>query len=130
MVEGRHAIWRVGRAPARCGREMVFARLRGDLLRPRADAGREDSGGQTAKGSHLERRKERETAIGRNINLATAFGVRELGILLANSGVGRMGGGDVRQTSVCRWLPTLAHCRKPRQIEACRTFSEFASSIS
>src|SRR5262245_43579840 len=40
-----------------------------------------------------------------------------------------MGGGNVRQTSVCRWLPPLAHCRKPRQTEVCRTFSEFASSI-
>src|SRR5262249_55773328 len=62
--------------------------------------------------------------------MATAFGVRALGILLANSGVGRMGSGNVRQTSVCRWLPPLASCRKPRQTEVCRTFSEFASSIA
>src|SRR5215475_6103945 len=62
--------------------------------------------------------------------MAAAFGVRALGILLANSGVRRMGGGNVRQTSVCRWLPPLAHCRKPRQTEVCRTFSEFAISIS
>src|SRR5262245_33132351 len=43
-------------------------------------------------------------------------------ILLANSGVGRKGAGNVRQTSVCRWFPPLVHCRKPRQTEVCRTF--------
>src|SRR5215475_14336258 len=58
------------------------------------------------------------------------FGVPPSGIPLANSGEGRMGGGNVRQTSVCRWLPPIAHRRKPRQNEVCRTFSEFASSIS
>src|SRR5262245_26821647 len=43
-------------------------------------------------------------------------------ILLANSGVGRKGAGNVRQTSVCRWFPPLVHRRKPRQTEVCRTF--------
>src|SRR5262245_30765344 len=43
-------------------------------------------------------------------------------ILLANSRVGRKDAGNVRQTSVCRWLPPLVHCRKPRQTSVCRTF--------
>jgi hypothetical protein len=43
---------------------------------------------------------------------------------------------NVRQTSVCRWFPTLVYGRKPRQTEVCRTFPapfrttlEFANSI-
>ena len=34
---------------------------------------------------------------------------------------------EVRQTSVCRWLPLRTAHKKPRQTEVCRTFSEEVS---
>src|SRR5262245_50492136 len=61
--------------------------------------------------------------------MATAFGVRALGILLVNSE-------NVRQTSVCRSFRQYAIGGSQRQTEVCRTFPphirptpEFASSI-
>src|SRR5215470_13314434 len=81
MVERRPALRRVGRAAARPAREMVFARLRCDGARPRANAGREDSGGRAAKGSYMERGEEEAmNGMARSIELSAR--VRVCGVKL------------------------------------------------